>query len=217
MKAKLSLQKQEAEIDIKKDEVESFFNGIIPDFVKQSGGIISDNIRLWRFSNQVNIIKKAQKIIETSGLTKQQVPLKVLIPLLDSSSLEEDSSMQEKWASLLAHVATGFNGIKANYVEILKELSPLEVYILDTMYSNAYTEGNIEKRALMQFGKAEICKSFNISNQECDLIIQNFYRLGICQPPGSSGIMFGDERVGLQTTNVFELTSLGFHFIESCK
>lgn len=217
MKARVSLIKQEAEIEASKEEVKSFLDSVVPDFVRQGGGILSDNMRFWRFKNQVNIVKKAQKIINESGLQKQQVPLKVLTPLIESSSLEEDGIMQEKWANLLANAATGFLGIKANYVEILKELSPLEATILDNIYLEANTEIDYEKRKTMQFDKNKICQAFSLSPEEGDLIIQNLYRLGLCQPPGSSGIMFGNERVGLQTTNVFELTSLGFHFIRACQ
>jgi hypothetical protein len=217
MKAKGSLLKQEAEIEASKEEIDSFFNGVIPEFVRQGGGILSDNVKFWRFKNQINIIKKAQKVIEDSGLEKQQVPLKVLTPLIESSSLEEDDGMQEKWANLLANAATGFSGIKANYVEILKELSPLEATILDNIFRAANTEIDYEKRKTMQFDKTKICQAFSLSSDEGDLIIQNLYRLGLCQPPGSSGMMFGNERVGLQTTNIFELTTLGFHFIRACQ
>lgn len=217
MKTKISLVKQEAELEATKEEVESFFNGIIPDFVRQGGGILSDNVRLWRFKNQLNILKKAQKAIEESGLQKQNVPLKVLTPLIENSSLEEDEGMQERWANLLGNAATGFSGIKANYVEILKELSPLEATILDTIYKAASAEQDYKKRKEMQFDKTKICKIFSLTPEDSDLIIQNLYRLGLCQPPGSSGIMFGDERVGLQTTNIFELTSLGFHFVKACQ
>lgn len=217
MKAKASLIKQEAEIEASKEEVKSFLDSVVPDFVRQGGGILSDNVRFWRFKNQVNIVKKAQKVIDESGLPKQQIPLKVLTPLIESSSLEEDDQMQEKWANLLANAATGFSGIKANYVEILKELSPLEATILDNIYRAANTEIDYEKRKTMQFDKNKICQVFSLTSDEGDLIIQNLYRLGVCQPPGSSGIMFGNERVGLQTTNIFELTSLGFHFIRACQ
>lgn len=217
MKAKVSLIKQEAEIDATKDEVESFFNGIVPDFVRQGGGILSDNVRFWRFKNKIDIIKKTQKVIEDSGLQKEQVPLKILIPLIESSSLEEDETMQQRWANLLANAATGFIGIKANYVEILKELSPLEASILDKIYQDAYTESDDEKRKTCQFDKETVCKIFSLSSEEGDLIIHNLYRLGLCQSPGSTGIMYGNERVALQTTNMFELTSLGFHFIRSCQ
>lgn len=217
MKAKGSLLKQEAEIEASKEEVDSFFNGIVPDFVRQGGGIISDNVRFWRFKNQINIIKKAQLAVGESGLGKQQVPLKVLAPLIESSSLEEEEDMQQRWANLLANAATGFSGIKANYVEILKELSPLEARVLDIVFAEVSKEQDYEKRKNKQFDKKKICHAFSLTEPEGDLLVQNLYRLGLCQPPGSSGIMFGNERVGLQTTNIFELTTLGFHFVQACQ
>lgn len=57
MKVKGSLTKQEAEIEVNKDEISSFFDGVIPEFVKQGGGILSDTVRYWRW---INFTKKRE-------------------------------------------------------------------------------------------------------------------------------------------------------------
>src|SRR3990167_4884089 len=106
MKAKGSLIKQELEIEASKEEVESFFQTVIPDFVRNAGGILSDNVRYWRWQNQISILQKVKEKIEASGLTKHQIPLKVLVPIIEHSSLEEDGQLQEKWANMLANAIT---------------------------------------------------------------------------------------------------------------
>lgn len=140
MKAKGSLTKQEAEVKVSKDEINAFFNGIVPQFVKEGGGIISDTVRFWRWKNQVRLIKKAEKILEENNLPKQQVPLKVLAPLIESSSYEEDESMQNRWVNLLANAVSGQVNVTPNFVEILKELSPLEAFVLDKVYDETIAQ-----------------------------------------------------------------------------
>lgn len=217
MKAKGSITKQEAELEISKEEVDLFFKGIIPQFVRDAGGILSDNVRFWRWKNQVKIIKQAEVIVKESNLQKKEIPLKVLVPLIENSSLEEEETMQLKWANLLANAATGKVNVTPNYVAILNELSPIEAQLLDILYNNVTKENDYQKRKTMQFAKDKVCEVLKLSSEAFDLIIENLFRLGLCRPPGSTGIMFGDSRVALQTTSVFELTTLGFDFVKACR
>mgnify|MGYP001583980110 CR=1 FL=1 len=214
MKAKGSLTKQEAEVEVSKEEINAFFNGIVPEFVKEGGGIISDTVRFWRWKNQIKLIKKAEKIIEDNNLTKQQIPLKVLAPLIENSSYEEDESMQNRWANLLSNAVTGQVNVTPNFVEILKELSPLEAIMLDKVYDETIAQTGTD---VLQFSKEKICEWLKLSSDDFDLMIENLYRLGLCQRPGSTGIMFGNARVALHTTELFELTTLGRIFVRACR
>lgn len=218
MKAKYSLTDQKAEIEATQKEVSNFFGGIIPDFVKEGGGILTDTVRFWRWKNQVNIIKKAKEKIEKSDLTKQQVPLKILSPILENSSLEEEEIIQDKWSNLLANAITGQNNINPNYTEILKELSSLEVAILDKLFDATSQEADYKKRKSMQFSKEKIIEIFKISDEKSDLVIENLYRLNLCQPPAShGGIAIGKYPIMIRTNDFFEFTTFGYHFVKACK
>ena len=217
MKAKGSIIKQELELEASQEEVKSFFDSIIPNFVRDAGGIISDNVRFWRWQNQVNIVKKVKEKIEESGLSKKQIPLKVLVPILENSSLEEDDNLQEKWANMLANAISGKKTINPNFVSILSELSPLEVSLLDQIHNEANQVKEYEERKNLQFGRENICKLLNIDIPTADLVIENLTRLGLFQSPSGSGIQVGKYKFALRTTEIFELTSLGFEFISSCK
>ncbi len=216
MKAKASLIKQEAEIEANESEVRAFFNGIVPDFVKETGGILSDTVRFWRWKNQVNIIKKAQEKIKSSGLNKQQIPLKVLVPIIQNSSLEEDSNMQDKWANMLANAATGNQQVSPNYAAILNELSPLEVGILDRIYQEVNKELDYQKRREFQFDAVKLRSILGISEEKMDLIIENLFRLNLLQPPAGKGIMLGEVPFALRTNKAFEFTTLGYEFVKAC-
>jgi hypothetical protein len=217
MKAKISLSDQNAEIEANQKEISDFFGGIIPDFVKEGGGIISDTVRFWRWKNQVNIIKKVKEKVEKSGLNKKQVPLKILLPLIENSALEEEEIIQDKWANVLANAITAQKEIKPNYAEILKELSSLEIIILDKLFDESNKEQDYQKRRQLQFSKQKISEIFKLSNEQADLIIENLYRLNLCQAPAGHGIAVGEYKFALRTTEVFEFTTFGYHFVQSCK
>lgn len=198
------------------DAVNKFFSGIVPEFIKDGVGILSDQLKFWRWKNQVSIIKNAQAKIESSGLTKKQIPLKVLVPIIQNSSLEEEDNMQEKWANMLANAATGRIDISPNYAGILNELSTIEVKLLEQIYKESMKETDYHKRKNIQFDTSKVIKFLSVDDQKIDLIIENLYRLNLLQPPAGSGIKVGEYKFALRTTKIFEFTTLGYEFVKSC-
>lgn len=198
------------------DAVSKFFSGIVPDFIKDGVGILSDQVKLWRWSNQINIIKKAQAKIEASGLNKKQIPLKVLVPIIQNSSLEQDENMQDKWANMLANSATGSIEVSPNYAAILNELSPIEVVILDKIYQEVNKEADYQKRKALQFDATKLKSMLNVTEEKMDLIIENLFRLNVFQSPAGQGVMLGNFPFVLRTTKLFEFTTLGYEFVRAC-
>src|SRR5690606_25149197 len=85
---------------------------MVRDFVKTIGGhaaselglLLGDKIRQFRFTNQVKILSKAKILVERNNLPMSVIPIKILVPLLESCSLEEDEDLQDLWANLLANM-----------------------------------------------------------------------------------------------------------------
>ncbi len=217
MKGTVSGTKQEVELEVSKEEVQTFFDAIVPEFVKHAGGILSDNVRFWRWKNQVRIVEKVKEKIEHSGLEKKRIPLKVLVPILENSSLEEDEQLQDKWANMLANAISGKKQISPNYAAILSELSSVEVVLLDQLHKEASGIHDYEERKNLQFGRENVCKALKIDTSSADLIIENLIRLGLCQSPAGSGIMIGQYKFALRTIEIFEMTTLGYEFVSICK
>lgn len=205
-----------ASIQGNQDAITKFFSGVVPDFIKDGVGILSDQVKLWRWSNQINIITKAQRKIEESGLDKKQIPLKVLVPIIQNSSLEQDENMQDKWANMLANAATGNVEISPNYAAILNELSPIEVSILDKIYQEVNKESDYQKRKSFQFDASKLQSILSITEEKMDLIVENLFRLNVLQSPAGQGVMLGNFPFALKTTKVFEFTTLGYEFVKAC-
>jgi hypothetical protein len=66
------------------------------------------------------------------------VPLDVAVPLLEAASLQEEPSMAERWAALLANAADPAQSvaITTTYAEILRQLTPAQAKLLDKLFAS---------------------------------------------------------------------------------
>jgi hypothetical protein len=84
------------------------------------------------------MLEKAQAFLDARGIEPGAVPLKVLAPLLQAASFEDenDDDMIARWAALLANAAAGDEGasVPPAFPAILAQLVPIEAVILDTLH-----------------------------------------------------------------------------------
>jgi hypothetical protein len=106
------------------------------------GEIVHDfgsEYRKRRQSRTVRVLQRTQDFLTVEGATAKQVEMKLLMPLLENGSLEEDDGLQDRWAALLARTSTGTRIPGA--VEILKQLTSHDVELLQLCYDHVH---NIE-------------------------------------------------------------------------
>jgi hypothetical protein len=72
-------------------------------------------------------------ILNIGSVVAEPVPDKIAIPILDAASLEDDETLQEKWAGLLASAADPASRdiVHPSFPEMLKTFSPQEAKFLD--------------------------------------------------------------------------------------
>jgi hypothetical protein len=173
--------------------------------LEQVSELITDKLKYYTVTNQLNLMKKAQEKMDELGLSPQNtIPLKLGIPLLEAASLEDDDKLQELWANLLVNSSTSFS-LERSYISVLEQLSPLEAKILIQIYnqinlniddigsiditnypkikvtkkiSEYYTgEENIEKENKFEKDKIEYSNEPNIDTTELNLALSNLIRL----------------------------------------
>ena len=121
------------------------FTDIIKAFLGPATGEIAerfkDSARLYRFGRQLECLKKAEKMAKDAGFTPKAVAIKILFPLLEGASLEEDEDLHTMWAALLANASSPTNGerVRPNFIPLLKQLHPFEVLILERLYEDHQT------------------------------------------------------------------------------
>lgn len=65
-----------------------------------------DQVRLYRYRRQLYCVQKAAKMAEAAGFTPNEVPSKLLFPLLEGASFEENEDLHTMWAALLANASS---------------------------------------------------------------------------------------------------------------
>jgi hypothetical protein len=196
-----------------------FLAKIVNPPLEQLGGLLADHVKYWRFKNQIDMVLKAEKLLQDRGVAPATIPLRTLVPLLEEASLEEDATMQERWASLLASAADPAfaSRIQTSYVGILKELSPAEANLMDQLFL-LYEATEQDKREALLFGKEPICEALRIAPDTFDLMASNLTRLGLIQPPAShGGVAIGKYPIVMRTFELIQLTKLGHDFVRHAR
>lgn len=118
------------------DAAEKVLGKLLGPAISESGQLIADQIRYRRLKNQVTVFAKANQLLEEKGIEPKKVNLKVLYPLIEYSSLEEEDKMQTTWANVIANISTYDTEQVFNLkcIEILKEITPNEVMLLDFLF-----------------------------------------------------------------------------------
>jgi hypothetical protein len=102
---------------------------------KVLNGILCRQLRAF-----ARVYNRASEMAGKVGLSLDPIPLKVIKPILDGASLEEDEEMQELWAALLANASIQQNsnlGLPPAFPKILQQLRSVDAQFLDVLYKAA--------------------------------------------------------------------------------
>ena len=114
------------------DIAKGFVEKLIYPSAEEMGLLLKDGIAKWRFSNQVKTLIKAQSICEKHGVNPQMISPKLLTPLLEYASLEDNEKLQDKWATLLAKMVDSDQNVENHvFPYLLSQVSIQEFELLE--------------------------------------------------------------------------------------
>lgn len=180
-------------------------------------GIFHDRLRYVRWERQVRLMQRADQFLRDAGLKEPSrgVPLKVAVPLLQAATIEDDNDLQDRWAALLVNAANAGSGVavQRSFVDILEQLSSLEVRILDTVYSLPFEDSQHSGVATASLPDqahvvAEKVKVDDLPSDEVVLALSNLVRLGCVRMVGTWG--------GGESFASINPTVLGREFVRAC-
>ncbi len=118
------------------DKSEALLKTLFGESFTEFGGMIADQVRLRRFKNQIKIFEKAQKHLQDYNINPKKISLKVLAPMIEYSSLEEDESLQDRWAFLITNTINYDNDIvfQQNAISVLNRISSEDAKVLQELY-----------------------------------------------------------------------------------
>ena len=91
-----------------------------------------DQVRVYRYGRQLKLLEKAERMAQEAGFTPQAVPPKILFPLLEGASFEDDENLHDMWAALLANAASpdGSSKVRPGFIATLRQMAPDEAAVL---------------------------------------------------------------------------------------
>jgi hypothetical protein len=103
----------------------------------EAGEVLRDILRNYRFRITLGLLEKVKTTTERLGIHPQQVPIKILLPLLEQASLEDDEDLHKRWAALLVNAADPRQDHSRipSFVRILEQMSREDVIFVDALYN----------------------------------------------------------------------------------
>jgi hypothetical protein len=116
----------------------TFLGGVFGPASQELGQMFSDQMKFWRLKNAVRILEKAQSIVDERGLKPEQIRAMGFgegVLLLEAASMEEQETVQDLWARLMANAVDPKSSIRVEkmYIDVLKSLSSREVIFLELL------------------------------------------------------------------------------------
>jgi Abortive infection alpha len=101
---------------------------------EELGAVLADNVRVYRVKNLLKTTEKTKRILQDAGLHPNPIPSRLLLPILDTCSVEDNDDLQERWAGLLASASQEADSLSPSFIETLKQLTPNEAKHYDHIF-----------------------------------------------------------------------------------
>ena len=114
----------------------------------QVGFMLGDKAWEYRANNLIKITLRLQRKLSEVGLPANAVPPRLLLPIIENCSVEDNETLQEMWAGLLATASQENDSMSPSFIETLKQLTPDEARLLQRWWADklrpALAEGRRE-------------------------------------------------------------------------
>lgn len=215
--------------------VKDFVAKVLTPTADAAGTVIAHPIVDWqkrRVERALTRIEEAARIVHGSGGEPQPVPPRLLMPILEKASLEEDSELSERWAALLANSAMDPGGVLPAFVSILGELSPLEARFLRRIHSlwaeseslglqlrsnapEVMSHDHPRYSRIVELRDARVVSAlrshFALTKDQSSVIVANLERLSLVRL-----VAIGNSRSTREERNYITLKKFGESFMEAC-
>jgi hypothetical protein len=127
------------ESDALRHDAEDFLENFLREPGAALGGWLSDTINAHRFRNLTIVVCEARLLLRKQDVSGGVLPLKVIHPLIESASLEDDQELRTCWANMLANAVDPrrLKESSPRFSTILKDLTLRDVKFLRALYDHA--------------------------------------------------------------------------------
>ena len=161
---------------------------------------------------------RAKQLLDEAGLEAHEVRPGVLVPVLEGATLaDEDESLQERWAALLANAAANPPpppppAIPPSFPYVLGQLSPTDAKLLDVCFAWPQATAPFEARgyvkSALEVHAREAARAEGIEGREFELALDNLIRLRLVLSHATYGDLVAETVM---------LTTLGYELVRACE
>lgn len=116
------------------DNITDLIHKLAGPLADELGHMLGDSVRVYRVKNSIKTAQKTQVLLRDAGLPVNVVPPRLLLPILEGCSIEDNETLQELWAGLLATASQQGDALSPSFIETLKQLTPDEARYLDKLF-----------------------------------------------------------------------------------
>jgi hypothetical protein len=205
------------------DKVVDLLHRLAGPMFDEFGAILADKVRVYRAKNLVSTMRKTERILREAGLPANAVPTRLLLPIMEASSVENTETLQEMWAGLLATASQQTDSVSPSFIETLKQLTPdealhLEVVCQETLKSQEkehLTDGT--ELVLWAFGARIFVgpKGFDVPQ---GVYPDTYERLGLIRRTYEVKSHFDawEAKVSSEVDGWYEFTEYAIRFLDAC-
>lgn len=202
--------------------VEEFMNNT---WIVNSIGFLKNRI-FWEkiTNNAINVISWTENKLLESWFTweRKEIPTKIAVNLIENSSLEDLKNLQDIWSNMLANAVTWKVEIKKSYIDILTQITEIEVIFLNNIFENVENQKLINldyDMRNMWFSKSYFTSFLNLSDELYEIIVDNLVRLNLIhtwdwEKTNNKDILYRSLHMKRW---IIMLTFLWYEFIKACK
>jgi hypothetical protein len=150
-----------------------------------------------------------QKKLEQAERQPKTIPPRLLVPILESASVEDDKTLQEMWAGLLATASQETDKLSPSFAETLKQLTPNEAKFFDKLYRE-----RAKKTRGTRFFRSTINPLGFRAEAPSGVSAETFERLGLIRRV--YGLTRGDSADEKEVGYLLEMTEYAQKFMRAC-
>ena len=115
------------------DKMADLVHKLAGPMAEEFGLFLGDKVRAYRAKNLSSVMLKTERILLATEVSPNAVPPRLLLPIMEASSVEDNDVLQELWAGLLATASQETDDLSPSFIETLKQLTPNDAQHLDRL------------------------------------------------------------------------------------
>ena len=131
------------------------------------------------------ILIHAATMLHAVNAEPQPVPGRLLWPVLERSSVEEDTDLQSRWAALLANASISPERVPPAFAYILAEFSPFDALLLDWLWDQSPFRTNPPSGAYITVTSDRMLNELELAADTLVIVLANLDRNNLIIAPAT--------------------------------